>query len=69
MYVPTTVVFLSKGLAYAEIFPQVDSGFLEAIVKGYKAGILTQNHYANLTQCETLEGWPNFEIFNGIHSD
>ncbi|KAK7056772.1 H(+)-transporting V0 sector ATPase subunit d [Paramarasmius palmivorus] len=34
---------------------QVDSGFLEGTVRGYKAGILTQNHYANLTQCETLE--------------
>lgn len=35
---------------------QVDNGFLEAIVRGYKAGILSQNQYANLTQCETLEG-------------
>jgi hypothetical protein len=25
-------------------------------VRGYKAGILTQSQYANLTQCETLEG-------------
>jgi V-type H+-transporting ATPase subunit d len=25
-------------------------------VRGYKAGILTQSHYANLVQCETLEG-------------
>ncbi|KAF9497621.1 ATPase, V0 complex, subunit D [Pleurotus eryngii] len=33
----------------------VDSGFLEAIVRGYKAGILSQSHYANLTQCESLE--------------
>jgi V-type H+-transporting ATPase subunit d len=32
-----------------------DTGFLEAIVRGYKAGILTQNQYTNLTQCETLE--------------
>ena len=35
---------------------QVDNGFLEAIVRGYKAGILSQNQYANLAQCETLEG-------------
>ena len=35
---------------------QVDNGFLEAIVRGYKAGILSQNQYANLSQCETLEG-------------
>jgi len=24
-------------------------------VRGYKAGLLTQSHYSNLTQCETLE--------------
>ncbi|KIK57306.1 hypothetical protein GYMLUDRAFT_46579 [Collybiopsis luxurians FD-317 M1] len=33
----------------------VDGGFLEGTVRGYKAGILTQSHYANLTQCESLE--------------
>ncbi|KAF5385684.1 hypothetical protein D9757_005533 [Collybiopsis confluens] len=33
----------------------VDTGFLEGTVRGYKAGILTQSHYANLTQCESLE--------------
>ncbi|KAH9997862.1 ATPase V0 complex subunit D [Russula vinacea] len=32
-----------------------DSGFLEGIVRGFKAGLLTQAQYANLTQCETLE--------------
>jgi V-type H+-transporting ATPase subunit d len=40
------------------IYYQVDSGFLEGTVRGYKAGILTSSHYANLTQCETLEGQP-----------
>ncbi|KAJ1555682.1 H(+)-transporting V0 sector ATPase subunit d [Cladochytrium tenue] len=33
----------------------VNDGYLEAIVRGYKAGILTATNYANLTQCETLE--------------
>ncbi|EAU85994.1 vacuolar ATP synthase subunit [Coprinopsis cinerea okayama7 len=33
----------------------INHGFLEGVVRGYKAGILTQNQYANLTQCETLE--------------
>ncbi|KAF9078090.1 V0 complex, c/d subunit of ATPase [Rhodocollybia butyracea] len=33
----------------------VDSGFLEGTVRGYKAGILTQSHYNSLIQCETLE--------------
>ncbi|KAJ7580999.1 V0 complex, c/d subunit of ATPase [Mycena floridula] len=37
------------------LFFNVDSGFLEGTVRGYKAGILSQSHYANLTQCETLE--------------
>lgn len=35
---------------------QVNNGFLEGIVRGYKAGILNQGHYASLTQCESLEG-------------
>lgn len=34
----------------------MDAGYLEGVVRGYKGGILTQNHYANLTQCETIEG-------------
>ncbi|KIM43199.1 hypothetical protein M413DRAFT_397938 [Hebeloma cylindrosporum] len=37
------------------LFFNVDNGFLEAVVRGYKAGVLTQNQYANLAQCETLE--------------
>ncbi|KAI0312070.1 V0 complex, c/d subunit of ATPase [Amylostereum chailletii] len=37
------------------LFFNVDTGFLEGIVRGYKAGILTQGQYANLTQCENLE--------------
>lgn len=34
----------------------MSSGFLEGIVRGYKAGLLTQGAYHNLTQCENLEG-------------
>ncbi|KAL1707573.1 V0 complex, c/d subunit of ATPase [Schizophyllum commune] len=37
------------------LFFNVDNGFLEGIVRGFKAGVLTQSHYANLTQCDTLE--------------
>ncbi|KAA8494840.1 V-type proton ATPase subunit d 1 [Porphyridium purpureum] len=33
----------------------VDDGFLEAIVRGFRAGVLTSVDYVNLTQCETLE--------------
>lgn len=35
---------------------QADHGFLEGMVRGYKAGLLNQGHYSNLTQCETIEG-------------
>ena len=34
----------------------VDNGYLEGLVRGFKAGILTQADYLNLCQCETLEG-------------
>lgn len=44
------------------ILLQVDGGFLEGTVRGYKAGILTQSQYNNLTQCESLEGQYCFPI-------
>jgi len=34
----------------------IDNGYLDGIVRGFKSGILTQSDYYNLTQCETLEG-------------
>ncbi|EKM51487.1 uncharacterized protein PHACADRAFT_261648, partial [Phanerochaete carnosa HHB-10118-sp] len=37
------------------LFYNADTGFLEGIVRGYKAGLLAQNQYNNLTQCETIE--------------
>ncbi|KAF8158162.1 V0 complex, c/d subunit of ATPase [Crassisporium funariophilum] len=37
------------------LFFNVNNGFLEAIVRGYKSGVLSQNQYANLAQCESLE--------------
>ncbi|KAL3692335.1 hypothetical protein R1sor_005986 [Riccia sorocarpa] len=33
----------------------VHGGFLEAIVRGYRAGLLTAADYNNLCQCETIE--------------
>jgi len=55
---------VSRPVTYLESFSdhpfsflvQVSTGFLEGIVRGYKAGLLTQGHFSNLTQCETLEG-------------
>lgn len=37
---------------------QISAGYLEGIVRGYKAGLLSQGQYNNLTQCENLEGEP-----------
>lgn len=34
----------------------IDSGYLEALCRGFKCGILKQADYLNLVQCETLEG-------------
>ncbi|EPY73867.1 V-type proton ATPase subunit d 2 [Camelus ferus] len=40
----------------AELCFNVDHGYLEGLVRGCKAGLLTQQDYVNLVQCETLEG-------------
>ncbi|KIM30082.1 hypothetical protein M408DRAFT_328483 [Serendipita vermifera MAFF 305830] len=37
------------------LFFNVSAGFLEGVLRGYKAGILTQTQYTTLTQCDTLE--------------
>lgn len=39
-----------------ELTFNIDSGYLEGLVRGFKAGILKQTDYLNLVQCETLEG-------------
>lgn len=39
-----------------EFFFNMDHGYLEALVRGFKTGLLTTTDYANLVQCETLEG-------------
>jgi len=33
----------------------IDNGYLEGLCRGFKTGILTQNDYLNLVQCETLD--------------
>lgn len=33
----------------------VDGGYLEAIVRGYRSGLLMSADYNNLCQCETLD--------------
>jgi V-type H+-transporting ATPase subunit d len=37
------------------LFFNVDNGYLEGIVRGYRNALLTSNNYNNLTQCETLD--------------
>nr|XP_040026815.1 V-type proton ATPase subunit d 1-like [Gasterosteus aculeatus aculeatus] len=44
----------SSGIM-AEISFNVDHGYLEGLVRGMKAGILTRADYHNLAQCDTLE--------------
>ncbi|KAL1978438.1 hypothetical protein VTN31DRAFT_1297 [Thermomyces dupontii] len=33
----------------------VNGGYLEGIVRGYRNSLLTSQHYGNLTQCETID--------------
>uniref|UniRef100_A0A7N4NMX3 ATPase H+ transporting V0 subunit d1 n=1 Tax=Sarcophilus harrisii TaxID=9305 RepID=A0A7N4NMX3_SARHA len=41
--------------AFPELYFNVDNGYLEGLVRGLKAGVLSQSDYVNLVQCETLE--------------
>jgi hypothetical protein len=34
----------------------INDGFLDGMIRGFKAGILGGSDYANLQQCDTLEG-------------
>uniref|UniRef100_A0A0E9SNT9 Uncharacterized protein n=1 Tax=Anguilla anguilla TaxID=7936 RepID=A0A0E9SNT9_ANGAN len=43
-------------MPFPELYFNVDNGYLEGLVRGFKAGILSQGDYLNLVQCETLEG-------------
>ncbi len=45
-----------KGRVGSMLFFNVDDGFLEAEVRGYRSGILKNSDYANFAQCETLDG-------------
>ncbi|CCH59454.1 hypothetical protein TBLA_0B06300 [Henningerozyma blattae CBS 6284] len=37
------------------VYFNIDNGFVEGVVRGYRNGLLTNNQYINLTQCDTLE--------------
>ena len=36
-------------------FNNIDDGYLEGLLRGYRAGVLTSADYANLTQCESID--------------
>jgi V-type H+-transporting ATPase subunit d len=38
------------------LFFNVNHGYIEGIVRGYRNSLLTSSNYSNLTQCETLDG-------------
>ncbi|KAM3626074.1 uncharacterized protein V6R79_022124 [Siganus canaliculatus] len=42
-------------MPFSELYFNADNGYLEGLVRGFKAGILSQADYLNLVQCETLE--------------
>ncbi|KAI9827112.1 MAG: H(+)-transporting V0 sector ATPase subunit d [Sarea resinae] len=37
------------------LFYNVDSGYIEGVVRGYRNTLLTGQNYSNLTQCETID--------------
>ena len=38
------------------LFYNVNAGYLEGIVRGYRNSLLTSQAYSNLAQCETIDG-------------
>lgn len=42
-------------MEYHDAYFNIDHGYLEGLVRGFKSGILRQADYLNLVQCETLE--------------
>lgn len=54
---------------YGDISFNIDSGYLEGLVRGFRSGILTRTDYLNLIQCESLEGRTLLSVSpNGISS-
>jgi len=43
------------GFPAAMMTYNIDVGYLEGLLRGYRAGILNSTDYANLTQCETID--------------
>ena len=56
LYLTHTVLDVYSGIAMAEYLFNVDNGYLEALVRGFRSGILSRADYINLVQCESVEG-------------
>lgn len=57
------------GIIMEEYLYNVDNGYLEGLVRGFRSGILTRTDYINLVQCETIEGELNLMftvVFIGV---
>ena len=42
----------------------IDNGYFDGLVRGFRSGILKRNDYHNLVECETLEGMLNIRSFS-----
>jgi len=49
------LLYLQSSIMSSPLSFNIDNGYLEGIVRGYRAGLLTPSHYASLTQCDTLD--------------
>ncbi len=47
----------------SEYFFNMDDGYFEGLVRGFRSGILRRADYMNLAQCETLDGAALFFFF------
>ena len=51
----------------AEYGFNVDNGYLEGLLRGFRSGILNKTEYLNLVQCETIDGmwrWPRWAVLD-----
>ncbi|CAG8632845.1 3318_t:CDS:2, partial [Acaulospora morrowiae] len=53
--VNTNHLFKIQPSTMEALYFNINGGYLEGIVRGYKSAILTSTQYLNLTQCETLD--------------
>ena len=37
------------------LFANIDDGYLEGLLRGFRGGVLTSADYANLCQCESID--------------